>query len=105
MFGPPDLEMRARILDFSGRGMRLLVDRSLPSGAAVKVETEDALLLGETCYSLPTSGGFEVGLELQHSLNGLRELARLNRQLVAGWQAPPPLQQELLKDEVTTRSR
>jgi hypothetical protein len=56
--------------------MRLLVDRALPPGSLVKVEAEDALLLGEVCYSLASNPGFEVGVQLQHSLIGLRELAK-----------------------------
>jgi hypothetical protein len=62
--------------------MRLLVDRALSPGSLVKVEAEDVLLLGEVCYSLASNPGFEVGLQLQHSLIGLRELARRRTSLL-----------------------
>jgi hypothetical protein len=68
--------------------MRVLVDRPLKESMAVKVEAEDMLMLGEVCYSIPSETGFEVGLQLEHSLVGLQELARLNQQLLAGWEAP-----------------
>ncbi len=89
--------------------MRLVVDRQLTPGAAVKVETGDALLLGEVCYSVAGSAGFEAGIELQHSLVGLTELARLNSRLVNGWEAPVSAQgqdpKDSLKDEVAARRR
>lgn len=88
VFGPPDLRLDARLVDWSGPGIRLLVDQPLTPGAALKIESGDALLLGEVCYSAASSAGFEVGVELHHSLTGLTDLARLNRQLVNGWEAP-----------------
>ncbi len=68
--------------------MRLSLDRPVPLGSAVKVEFEDALFLGEVCHCTPAETGFVIGLELQHSLVGLRDLARLNRRLVNGWRPP-----------------
>jgi hypothetical protein len=82
LLGASDSRFLARILDLSGRGMRLLVDRALSPGSLVKVEAEDVLILGEVCYSLASNPGFEVGLELQHSLIGLRELARRRTSLL-----------------------
>jgi hypothetical protein len=65
-------------MDLSGRGMRLLGRFPLAAGSAVKVEAADCLVLGEVCYSHASSAGWESGLELHHSLTGLRELARRN---------------------------
>ena len=82
--------MSGRVLDLSGRGMRLLLDRPLQCSAAIKVEAGDALVLGEVRYSVPAPAGFEVGIELQHSLVGLTELARLNQKLIGDWTPPEP---------------
>ena len=102
VFGPPDVRVTARILDLSGRGLRVQADRPLPPGAAVKVEAEDVLFLGEVCYSIPANPGFEAGLTLEHSLMGLKELARLNQRLVDGWQAPA--EETSLEDKIAAGS-
>jgi c-di-GMP-binding flagellar brake protein YcgR len=63
------------LTDISGRGMRLMVDRALPAGAAVRIDLSDAILLGEVCYSMQEGDAYIVGLELQHSLVDLARLA------------------------------
>jgi hypothetical protein len=73
--------MKAQVLDASGKGMKVGVPLPIAAGAAVQVETSDALFLGEVCYSEPADDGYIVGLTLSHSLNALAELGRLNRML------------------------
>jgi PilZ domain len=73
----------ALAVEISGSGMRLLVNRPVPVGAAVKVEPDDSMMLGEVCYCEPDSaGGYYVGVKLLQVLHGLGELARLNRRLL-----------------------
>jgi hypothetical protein len=74
--------MNAHVLDVSGKGMRVSLPLPVAPGAAVQVETDDMLFLGEACYSEAVEGGYIVGLTLSHSLTALAELARLNRALV-----------------------
>jgi hypothetical protein len=96
VFGTTNVRVPARALDFSGRGLKLAVERAVALGSAVKVETEDSLFLGEVCHCGPAETGFVLGLELQQALVGLRELAILNSRLVEGWQSP-----YLVEDEAT----
>jgi len=72
----------ALAVEFSGSGMRLILSRSVPIGAAVKVEPDDSMILGEVCNCQPHSSGFLVGLKLNQVLSNLSELARLNRRLL-----------------------
>jgi len=74
--------MTANVLDVSGVGMKVCLPLPVASGAAVKVETDDMLFLGEACYSEPIDGGYIVGLTLSHSLTALAELERLNKVLM-----------------------
>jgi hypothetical protein len=69
-------------IEISGSGMRLLLNRAIPVGAAVKAETEDSMMLGEVCYCEAQAIGFLVGLKLNQVLSGLGELARLNRRVM-----------------------
>ena len=82
----------ATALDSSGRGMRISLDRAIPSGAAVKLETEDSIVLGEVCYSVPGPSGFIIGIEVDQVLNGLRELNRIHARLLGGTWKPSALQ-------------
>ena len=47
------------------------------AGTALKVELDDALLLGEVIYCRPDESVFYVGVELEHALCGLGELSRM----------------------------
>src|SRR5437867_1974837 len=67
----------ARILNLSGKGMRVSIDRRLPVGAAVKIEWRDTLLLCEVCYCCPEGELFSAGLQVEHALFHTMELASL----------------------------
>ena len=71
------------MVNFSGTGLGLLLESGIPPGTAVKVETEDILLLGEIMYCDPRGDKFTAGLELQHALYHLQDLGRLSAALFA----------------------
>jgi len=74
--------MQSRVLDVSGKGMRVHLPLPVAPGAAVQIETDDMLFLGEACFSEAVEGGYVVGLSLSHSVTALAELDRLNRALI-----------------------
>jgi hypothetical protein len=78
-----------RIVNMSGTGMRILLERPLPQGALVKVDWEDTLLLGEVCYCEAVETGYAAGLELEHALLQTGELARLSRRLLCQEELAP----------------
>jgi len=84
----------ALAVEVSGNGMRLILSRPLPIGAAVKVEPDDSMILGEVCYCQPRSGGFLVGLKLNQVLSNLEQLAKLNRRLLGEEAREKPAAQE-----------
>ncbi len=77
VLGSEEGAFSGRIGNLSGRGMRLLLDRSVPLDAAVRVEWNDTLALGEVCYAKRHGDVWAVGLMLEHSLPQLAELDRL----------------------------
>jgi hypothetical protein len=77
LFGEPDIQISARIKNLSGRGVGLELEGPVAPGTPLKIELEDALLLGEVIYCRQDDASYYVGVELEHSLCGLGELSRI----------------------------
>jgi c-di-GMP-binding flagellar brake protein YcgR len=73
--------IQAVALDMSGSGMRILSPVNVRYQAAVKIEAGDMMLLGEVIRVQASSGGHMLALKLQHSLDSLSDLHRLNQAL------------------------
>ena len=71
-----------RLVNLSGKGMRLSLDSEVPVGAPVRVDMDGTMLLGEVCYCYPEGATWALGLRLEHALTHSDDLARLMRQLV-----------------------
>ncbi|HEX4593860.1 MAG TPA: PilZ domain-containing protein [Bryobacteraceae bacterium] len=72
----------AQAIEFSGSGLQLVLHRPIPVNAAVKVEGEDWIMLGEVCYCRPEGIHFVAGLKIDQTLENLEELSRLNDHLL-----------------------
>ena len=68
-----------RILNFSGRGLRLRSETNLPAGTLVRLDLNSTMMLGEVCYTEPDGDGFAIGLRLEHSLLQTEGLERLRQ--------------------------
>jgi hypothetical protein len=75
VLGESEAKVPARITNFSDDGIGLLVSNPLAIGAAVKVEWNITLLLGEVCHCSGCAEGFSIGLHLEHALHNTAELA------------------------------
>ncbi len=95
-------QLPALAVEVSGNGMRLILNRPVPIGAAVKVEPDDAMVLGEVCYCQPRSGGFLIGLKLNQVLSNLDQLAKLNRRLLGEEPREKPTPQPAATDTQST---
>src|SRR5215831_13143805 len=80
LLGQDEVRVPAQIRNASGRGLALEMPAPVAPGAALKVEMEDALLLGEAIYCRSEPGVFIVGLQLDQVLNGLAELSKRLRE-------------------------
>lgn len=86
----PPASCRGRVVETSGRGLRLVLPLNVSLGTAVQVEAGDALLLGEVCHHSAAGGEFTVGLALEHTVTGLCALENLRRSLdeeAPGWES------------------
>src|SRR5262245_54411178 len=77
VIGPPDLHLAGRVKNASGRGMGIEVSQRIDAGTALKLALDDAILLGEAIFCRDDGGSFYVGIEVEHALYGLAELARI----------------------------
>jgi hypothetical protein len=82
LLGASEVDCLGQVASVSGASMRLLLDRAVPHGAAVRVEWDDTLVLGEVCDCGAAGAQFSVGLNLEHSLLHTEQLARLARTLL-----------------------
>lgn len=80
MLGEAGFSCRAHAIQLSAGGMRLVLDEPVPVSAAVKVEADDWLALGEVCYCRHERAYYSVGLRLDQALVGLRALDETTRQ-------------------------
>jgi hypothetical protein len=72
----PETRMDARVKNASGRGLGLITGVAVPPGSAIRIQLEDAMVLGEAIYCRHEREGHFVGVELDQVLVGLTELGR-----------------------------
>jgi hypothetical protein len=76
ILGKSPVTRRGVIRNASGLGLGLEMEGPVGIGAALKIEFEDSLLLGEVVYTRPLENSLLVGVRLSEVLRGLAELAR-----------------------------
>jgi len=76
LLGDIDTPLKARVKDMSGLGIGLELEHAVPAGTALKIELDDALVLGEVVYCRRDGASFTVGVHLEQALTGLAELRR-----------------------------
>jgi hypothetical protein len=82
VLGEPEIHLSCRLVDVSAKGMRLALQQALEPGAALKIELDDTLLLGEVVYCRAAEEAFEAGVALEHAIFQTSELARLAARLL-----------------------
>jgi len=73
----------ANAVQLSAHGIRLILDQPIPVSAAIKVVCDDWLALGEVCYCKLDRVHYVVGLQFEHVLVGLEDLAEQSRDFSA----------------------
>lgn len=72
----PRRRVDGRVRNASGRGLGIVTVSRVEPGAALKIEIEDAMVLGEAIYCRSEADGYFLGVELDQVLVGLTELGR-----------------------------
>ncbi len=80
--------LEGRLLNVSGRGMRIALPSPVPVGTPLKIEIGDALILAEVAYTTQDAGSLQAGLKIDQILSGLSELMRLHQSLLREQKAP-----------------
>jgi hypothetical protein len=102
VLGPSDVHFPCRVRNASGRGIGLEVPEPLATGMALRINLVDTILLGEVIYCRAQDGGWYAGVELEHAIYGLAELANATRGFVEenlGREHPHSLHHTGRKDE------
>jgi hypothetical protein len=73
----PEVRLDARVQNASGRGLGLVTAIPVEPGAAIRIEIDDSIVLGEAIYCRAESGSHFIGVELDQVLVGLTELGRI----------------------------
>jgi hypothetical protein len=83
VLGVEDAGGPAQAIEFSGHGLQVVLHRPIPVNAAIKVEGDDWIMLGEVCYCRQEGIHFVAGLKIDQTLENLDELSRLNENLLS----------------------
>ena len=82
VLGDHQRTLACRVADYWNSGVRLITPERVATGAAVKVEWSNTLLLGEICFCEPCDGQFAVGLYVEHAIYNTVELGRLAQRIL-----------------------
>jgi hypothetical protein len=83
VLGSEEASAPAQAIEFSGHGLQLVLHHPVPVNAAVKVEGDDWMMLGEVCYCRQEGIHFVAGLRVEQTLENLKELDELNKNLLS----------------------
>ena len=75
--GEPRVAFDAEVLALEQPVMELLARQRVESGVAVRIDTPDAIWLGEAADCSPSGDGFAIRIRLRHVLRDFETLARL----------------------------
>jgi hypothetical protein len=74
--GPP---LPARLVNFSSKGIRMILSQRLSPGIMVKVEWRGTILLGEIIYCMPKGVDFAAGVEIEDAVYETEVLAPMEQ--------------------------
>jgi hypothetical protein len=83
VLGDPLQVLTGLLVNISGKGARLQLSQTLPLNTMVRIDTSEAIYLGEVCYCFEESGVWQVGVQMEHSIplgHGLRNLSERLRE-------------------------
>jgi hypothetical protein len=71
ILGEPERRLQGRVTDASTCGLGIATEAAAQPGAAVKIEAEDSIYLGEVVYCRPAKTGFFMGIELSQVMHDM----------------------------------
>jgi hypothetical protein len=80
LLGTVKTRIQGRVRNISGRGIGIEICQAIGTGTALQIDISDGLLLGEAIFCRQEGDHYFVGVELEHALYGLAELAKALRE-------------------------
>src|SRR5512146_2790744 len=77
VIGEPETRFPAKVTNYSGRGLALESPRALQPGTAIRIDLDDAMILGEAVYCREDAHSWFAGIEIDQTLCGLSAIARM----------------------------
>ena len=77
-----DIPVPARVDAREGRRIMVSLARPLDRDAAIRIDVEDQVLLGEVTWCAKTRDGFAAEIELDQAITSVHDLSRLVNALV-----------------------
>jgi hypothetical protein len=74
--------LEGNLINLSGKGARISVPAIITPGTPIRVDTKDSILLGEVSHWRKHAGEIQIGLQIEHALTNLQQLARLRDSLL-----------------------
>jgi hypothetical protein len=72
--------IQGRVRNISSRGIGIGIGQAIATGTPLQIDVSDDMLLGEAIFCRQEGDHYFVGVELEHALYGLAELARALRE-------------------------
>ena len=79
ILGANEISIIGRVVEVSGRGMRLLVDCPVEPHSPILIDLGDSSLSGEVRYCRAGDTGFVIGLQLEQAPGGVKNLVGMLR--------------------------
>jgi hypothetical protein len=82
ILGEQQTNVEGRLINRSGNGIGIAVPSLIAPGTLLRVDIEDSILLGEVSHWRKHKGEIQIGVQIEHVLANLRQLAKLRDSLL-----------------------
>jgi hypothetical protein len=82
ILGSEQERIQGHLINLSGKGLRIVVPAVILPGTLLRIDTKDSILLGEVSHWTKQDGGIQIGVQIEHVLTNLKQLAKLRESLL-----------------------
>lgn len=82
ILGEQQEPIRGHLINLSGKGARIALPGVIPPGTLLRLDMKDSILLGEVSHCTKQDGGIQIGVQIEHVLTNLEQLAKLRDSLL-----------------------
>ena len=82
ILGEQPITADGELINLSGKGARIAVPAVIAPGTLLRVDMKDSILLGEVSHWRKHGGEIQIGVQIEHVLTNLQQLAKLRDSLL-----------------------